>query len=287
MKLKNSFFTTAIGTSGSAKVGYMNTTHQKLYADKINELIGESPSGVRRGLFYVGGAMEHHSLGRKFPVEPIQSSSVLIKSQSSVAAWSWAKRIPDISFVTINANTCASSMYSIFEAWQAIHSGALDEAIVIAEEWTEPLELLMFKQMGIDIVCGEGFCMLHFASLCDQPLAEIESVCFRWLAESSPFGVSEEGYRSVMSLVVDEGEMIDGVKMHASGTSANDIVETTAVTQMFPSAKTLEYKSRIGHTQGISSALELAMMVGDGIEGKWLINAAGLGGFYGCAKVKI
>lgn len=273
-----------IGELKEKKNGYMYAVHQELYKEKLQKFKYSSPiKEPRRALFYAGGAMEHHSLGRKFPLE-LPKANALIKSQSSVAAWSWAKFFGGVSFVSINANTCASSLYSIFEAFMAIKSGQIDEAIVVAEEWAEPLELMMFAQMGIEILPSDAFCVLRFHSS-DIGGVEIKNISFRWREESSPFGVSKDGYKEIMALARGDSK-IEGIKMHASGTDQNDKAELAAIIESgLDSAILLEYKSKIGHSQGVSAALEFAMMADSGeYRGEWLINAAGLGGFYGCAK---
>ena len=39
-----------------------------------------------------------------------------------------------------------------------------DVIIIYGEEWVEEVELLLFKQFNIDLVCSDGFFILHLSN---------------------------------------------------------------------------------------------------------------------------
>ena len=85
-----------------------------------------------------------------------------------------------------------------------------------------------------------------------------------------------------------EDSKIDFIKLHGSGTAQNNEAEQSAIDELFGKnlIKTIEYKSQIGHSQGCSTGVELCMLIDRFHEEtvynrKILINASGLGNFYG------
>ena len=79
---------------------------------------------------------------------------------------------------------------------------------------------------------------------------------------------------------------IDIVKPHGTGTGVNDVAELDAIKDKFPTAEIIGFKQDIGHTQGASAAIELAMIVDKMEKGKKaLCLASGLGGFYAACTV--
>jgi 3-oxoacyl-(acyl-carrier-protein) synthase len=80
---------------------------------------------------------------------------------------------------------------------------------------------------------------------------------------------------------------IDMVKMHGTGTAQNDVAEYEAIKELFGDIETIEYKSQIGHSQGCSTGVELCMLLDNYKDKNILVNASGLGNFYGSFELVI
>ena len=241
----------------------------------------------RTALLVAGGPMCHHSESRVF-YNKYTEGSVAIKSQLSYSTYNVINKLKGVSleYLNINGNTCSSSMHCIDEAYDLIHNKQFDHVIILAMEQVEESELLLFRQLGIDLVCGDGACFLVLSKECENAIAEITSTTFIWNNERHPMFVSKEGYIKTMNNLSND---IDIVKPHGTGTGVNDAAELDAIKDKFPTAEIIGFKQDIGHTQGASAAIELAMIVDKMEKGKKaLCLASGLGGFYGgCTVTKL
>lgn len=287
MQIKNYFFKTAdfkvenkmiISATKDRRDEYMNDVFYSLYKDEISKF----KTTGKTALLYIGGAGEHHSCSRNFGLT--KDGSTPVKSQLGYIASKTAKRIGNISYLSINSNACASSMYALYEAYLLINGG-YDDVIIYGEEWVEDVELKLFKQHNIDIVCSDGFFVLHLCKSCDNPLGTILDVSWCYNEDSSPFEVSKEGYIKAMYPFRDSN--IKAIKTHGSGTEQNNKAEKEAIKQLFGNEPyEINYKSLIGHSQGVSTGLELCMLLEEW-NGSILLNASGLGNFYGTAHISI
>lgn len=262
---------------------YMTDEYIKMSSEFLNSLVLDG----KTAMLVAGGPVSHHSESRVFNDEYVRGS-VAIKSQMSYSIYALIHKLKNVSldYLNINGNTCASSMHSIHEAYDLIHNKGFDHVIVIAMEQVEKDELLLFEQLNIDLVCGDGFCFMVFSKECDAPIAEVTSTTFVWNNEKHPMCVSTEGYiKTIRGLSLD----VNIVKTHGTGTQVNDSAENSAINDVFQHIKTISFKDKIGHTQGASALIELAMLLdtvscGD----KVMCLASGLGGFYGgCTVTKL
>ena len=260
--------------------GYMNEVFYGLYKDEINKFktIGKT------ALLYIGGAGEHHSVSRNFNLTP--KGVMPVKSQLGYIASKTAKRLGNISYLSINSNACASSMFALKEAYELLENG-FDDVIIYGEEWVEEVELFLFRQHGIDLVCSDGFFILHLVKESSNTFAQIDKPSWIWNDDKSPFEVSKEGYLKAMENF--KSEKFDLIKTHGSGTPQNNKAELEAIHEYFTYTNTMEFKSYIGHSQGVSTGLELCMLLDSfmGNNKHILINASGLGNFYGSCAIRI
>lgn len=262
---------------------YMNAEFFRLNKDFCKEIKTEG----KTALLYVGGPAMHHSDGRDV-MGTSKKSTIAIKSQIGYNIFTVAKMFEhlDIDYISSNANTCASGMHCLYEAKMLFEQG-FEDIIIYGTDLVEDTQLLLFKQLKIDVVCGDGSVVLHLSNkIRSTSIFEITDVKWKFNLDKSPMSVSYEGYKKLLESFNDL-QYIDIVKVHGTGTSKNNEAEDKAV-QEFGLKNIIEYKSKIGHTQGISSLLEMMMLYEDSnIEfGRALILASGMGGFYGGCIIK-
>jgi len=101
----------------------------------------------------------------------------------------------------------------------------------------------------------------------------------------SPLGISCEGigYEKVMTRVNTDN--IDFIKTHSTFSDDNDI-ESKLIKDIFGDIRTVNYKLRIGHTMGVSTAVETAIAIQEE-SGTFLSLGAGMGNVYSSAVVEI
>lgn len=292
MFIKNYFYKTAdlqidknskiISATKDRRKEYMNEVFFELYKNEISKF---GTTG-KTALLYIGGAGEHHSTSRNFNLT--EKGVTPVKSQLGYMASKVAKRVGNISYLSINSNACASSMYAIYEAYRLLHFENFDDVVIYGEEWVEDVELLLFKQFNIDIVCSDGFFILQLGKYSDKN-SKVQNVAifnptWIWSDDKSAFEVTKDGY--IKAMLPFKDSKIDLVKMHGTGTAQNSQAEDEAIKELFGDIETIEYKSKIGHSQGCSTGVELCMLIDelykkDKYSKKILVNASGLGNFYG------
>ena len=239
------------------------------YAKKVTP-IGDG----KQALIVVGGPMSTHSDVRNV-LGTAKSSGIAVKMIGGYGAYNIARMFKNFSFefIDIDAMTCASGASAIYKANQLISQGYTD-VIVYAADIIEETQLLLFKQLGVDLLCGDGVGILHIST---KGKYHVTGTSFCYNSDISPMAVSSEGYKKVINSLNTEN--VDLIKMHGSGTNRNTEVEYEAVKDF--DCKKIEYKSEIGHTQGASSIVEICMMLDREEFTKALVLASGLGGFYG------
>lgn len=260
---------------------YMNTQYIKLTKEYLSSIHNVGSTA----LLYAGGPVVHHSSGRVIKDVSVVGNNV-IKSQCGFDVHNIAKRLNNIDYVSINGNTCASSIYCFVEA-EMLFAKGFDDVIIYAEELTEDTQALLFKQLGIPMVCGDGIAVMHLTrEKTTSSIATVVDTSWVWHKSTSPMAVSKEGYSKVLTSLIKTCS-VDVVKAHGTDTDLNNSVEDATILELLPETEIVKYKNKIGHTQGASGLLELCMLLEDD-ETKWstgICLVAGLGGFYGGIKI--
>lgn len=246
------------------------------YIDMVREYIESIELKGKVAFLYVGGVTlsageTRNTVDKGVLRERARTSSICIKELTAYHMHKWIgsfKGRENIEYANISANTCASSMYSLYEASKLLDEG-YDEVIIVAEEKTSYNTLRVFDEHNIDLKVGEGLAIIHL-----EPGVQITDCKWQYKYNRNPFGVDADGYRKVFT---ESGY----VKPHGTGTANNEQAEN----EVFGDKPQLRYKETIGHTQGISGLLELCLVLDEDIKGDVLCVASGLGGFYGSCVV--
>ena len=250
-------------------------TSQVFDNDMISYIKSIKPSSEKVAVLVAGGPAIHHSDTRNVNNLAVEGS-VVVRSQIGYNSYSIARLFQfNIDYISINTNTCASSMYCLYEAKRLFQEGYTD-VLIVAVDLVDDTQELLFKQLGIDLVCGDCISVTH---LSNDGMFSIDDVVWKWNKDSSPMSVSKEGYDKVISSL--DTSCVDFVKMHGSGTERNTEMEIEAIRARGMDAKCVGYKQEIGHTQGCSTIVEVCMMLDREKFTKSLVLASGLGGFYG------
>jgi hypothetical protein len=255
--------------------GYMTAQYISMLEDYIASL---KLTGKKCAVLYAGGVLLAASEGRNTRKSGVKLRRKQLKSTlaiKEVSAYSMHKYIgmiegnENVCYANINGNTCASSMYSLYEAEQLLKAD-FDEVVIIAEEKTSYNTLRVFSESRIDLQVGEGVAIIHLA----KNGTDITDCKWSYEYNRNPFLVTEEGY----STVATEAEYINP---HGTGTTTNESAEAS----LREGKEELRYKEDIGHTQGLSGLIEVCMVLDENIKGDVLCVSSGLGGFYGSCVV--
>lgn len=243
--------------------------HNNEYMSMV-EPLGEG----KKALIVVGGPMSTHSDLRNI-LHTARDTAIAVKMIGGYGAYNIARMFSkfNFDFIDIDAMTCASGLSAIHKANKLFQEGFTD-VVLYAVDIIEETQLLLFKQLGIELLCGDGVGILHLST---EGTYSIADTAFYYNCDSSPMSVSCEGYSKVVNALDTDG--VDLVKTHGSGTDRNTMEEMKAIEHI--DCKKVGYKQEIGHTQGASGIVEICMMLDMEEFTKALVLASGLGGFYG------
>lgn len=255
--------------------GYMTQQYTKLLKEYITSIKLTGKTAV----LYAGGVLLSASEARNCADMGIfrrtaQTSTLAIKELSAYSMHRWIGLIPNrelVAYANINGNTCASSLYSLYEAEQLLNNG-FDDVVVIAEEKTSYNTLRVFYENRIELEIGEGVAIIHLTKNGN----DVHSCKWEYEYNTNPFGVTANGYSKIW-------QQCEYVKPHGTGTSNNEQAELEIIGKV----PQIRYKEQIGHCQGASGLIEICMLLDNSeIRGRVLCIAAGMGGFYGSCLVE-
>ena len=260
-----------------SRQGYMTPQYIALVENYIKSIKLEG----KCAFLYAAGAVVTASEARNAEDKGIyreheKKSSVVIKELAAYGMHKWIGMLngkDSIRYANINGNTCASSMYSLYEAERLLKED-YDMVMIVAEEKTAYNTLRIFDEHTVDLKVGEGLAVMVLgkAKYGDD---DITNCKWEYEYNRNPFGVTESGYKSVYT-------KCDYINPHGTGTGNNESAEK----EVYGNIPQLRYKEKYGHTQGVSGLLEVCMVLDeDNITGDVLCVSSGLGGYYGSCIV--
>ena len=254
---------------------YMTVEYTKMFKDKLNSIKLDG----KIGFLYVGGVGVHNAEGRNYVgsekyTQPLLDDGLVIKDLQAYMMHRYigmlVKNGNNVTYANINSNTCASSLYSVYEAERLLKDKIVDYVVILAEEKTSFNTIRIFKEYEIDVKPGEGFACIVLSNETDG--IQITDSKWEYSYSTNPFYVSAEGYNKVNTPAQE-------VKGHKTGTEQNDEAELKVF------GNTFGYKDKIGHCQGASGLIEICKVLDDSSKTNVLCVASGLGGFYGSCVV--
>ena len=203
---------------------------------------------------------------------PFNNTTLLLRESTAYNMHRWIGSMENnhqVEYASINSNTCASSMSSLYEASKLLEQGEVEEVIIISEGRVSFNTIRLFKENRINLTIGDGFAVVRLSM--DKSPYEVTDTKWKYSYKRNPFSTSIEGYAKVDT-------PCDTIKPHGTGTNDNNAAEVAIVADR----DVINYKKDIGHTLSVSALLELCMLIDDvSVSGKVLCTASGVGGFYG------
>ena len=241
----------------------------------------------------------------KYPVYNIPPMGV-----SQVYAGYIANKLGNFEYIATDSTSCISGHSAWYTARNMISLKLLDAVVVVSvdnglsEEHLSifggnKLSKLKDEENSSDITkfrLGQGCNISIFESIrtlkysikeAPNPsiLANIKDIYITAEHHHSPLGISPTGagYTKVIESV--DTSNIDFIKTHSTFSDDNKI-EEKLITSKFGNIRLVNYKLRIGHTMGASTAIETALAVKEET-GIFLSLGAGMGNVFSAAVVEI
>ena len=216
-----------------------------------------------------------------------------------------ASQLGSFDYIATDSVSCISGHSAWCTAYTLLQSERLDAVVVVSvdnglsEEYLHvfgehELSKLVDEEDNPEITkfhLGQGCNISVFESeSCNRNtnndlLAKIKDIHIAAEYHVSPLGISCEGigYEKVMTRVNTDN--IDFIKTHSTFSDDNDI-ESKLIKDIFGYIRTVNYKLRIGHTMGASTAVETAIAIQEE-SGTFLSLGAGMGNVYSSVVVEI
>ena len=224
---------------------------------------------------------------------------------SQVYAGYLASQLGSFDYIATDSVSCISGHSAWYTAYTLLQSERLDAVVVVSVDNGLSEEYLhVFGEHELSKLVDEEdnpeITKFHLGQACNISVFESES-CNRNTNNEilavikdihvaaeyhvSPLGISCEGigYKKVMTRVNTDN--IDFIKTHSTFSDDNDI-ESKLIKDIFGDIRTVNYKLRIGHTMGVSTAIETVLAVQEE-SGTFLSLGAGMGNVYSSAVVEI
>ena len=216
-----------------------------------------------------------------------------------------ANQIGSFDYVSTDSTSCISGHSAWYNAQNMMKLGLLDAVVVVSVDNGISEEYLhMFGKHGLSMLAdeedgakvkfrlGQGCNISVFETYQSAtvtkhaPLAQITGMHVAAETYRNPLGISAEGggYTAVIDAV--DTHNLSFIKTHSTFSEDNRI-ENDLIKQKFGSRMHLiNYKLRIGHTMGASTAIETALAIQEE-QGTFLSLGAGMGNVFSSAVVRI
>lgn len=222
-----------------------------------------------------------------------------------VYAGQLANLIGSFDYIATDSTSCISGHSAWYTARNMLQLDLLDAVVVVATDngiCEDYLEL--FGEHGLAKLAKEEhddlIVKFHLGQACNIsvfeneitlartqhiPLARITDMCIAAESYGNPLGISPEGYGYSKVIHGVDTSRINFVKTHSTF-SADNRIEDQLIKEKFGTIPTINYKLRIGHTMGASTAVETALAIKEE-SGIFLSLGAGMGNVFSAAVVEI
>lgn len=217
---------------------------------------------------------------------------VLPMGMTQIYAGYLAGKLGNFNYVSTDATSCVSAHAALNQAYHFIQAGLLDACVVLSvDSSTSPEFIKFFAENNLcDTDLNIASARFHLGQGANITLIEkepkncrIELLNTTLYSEhySSPLGISPtgDGYREAIRQVMEGTDISpDFIKTHSTYSEDNE-VEAEVVTELFGDIPTYDYKHRIGHTMGASTAVEMDIATREN-SGTFISLGAGMGNVF-------
>lgn len=244
------------------------------------------------------------------PSKDYPTLKLLPLGMSQIYAGQLANRLGEFEYITTDTTSCVSGHAALNQARLLIKAGELDRVVIVStDNGTSEEFLKFFREQSLTLSLAEEAKQIEkfrlgqaaniivlendtaIQSSGNTAVGLLHGVALTSEVNTNPLGIREDGAGYVLAIekALEQAgivpEDIDVVKKHATMSTDNS-VENMIVKTYFEDAKIVNYKKRIGHTMGVSTAVEMHIAMKE--ESGMLISlGAGMGNVFTAAVVEI
>jgi len=261
----------------------------------------------RTGLILATGGSVWTGYGTTTPLtDKYPKHRMLPLGMTQIYAGQLANKIGNIDYVSTDSTSCISAHAALHQANMLIKADRLDRVIVVSSDNGASEEYMhFFGENGLSLLAKEEgkkhkFRLGQGANITvieseeslnttgNTPLAILHDIHIAAENHTNPLGIATtgEGYSKVISSLMkgNEAIKIDYVKTHSTYSKDNQI-EAEIIKELLGNIETINYKSRIGHIMGPSTAVEMHLAMKEH-KNTFISLGAGMGNVFSAALVE-
>ena len=256
------------------------------------------PDEERNGLILAaGGTIWTGYVTKETNVDITPRIKVMPISMNQIFAGKCANLLGKYEYVSTDSSSCVSGHAALHQASMLLKTDELDNVTIISVDNATSQEYLnFFAQQGLvklldkeemKFNIGQGANVTVVSNYNKSAIASLDGIGFASEKHNTPLGITEtgDGYRKAIENATRTAtQKPDVIKTHATFSIDNEI-EEKIVKELYPSSRIVNYKLRIGHTMGASTAIEFDLALQELNPGEHLLSlGAGMGNVFTAAK---
>jgi len=229
---------------------------------------------------------------------------------SQIYAGQIANRLGEFEYISTDTTSCVSGHAALNQARLLIQAGELDRVVILSTDNATSEEFLkFFREQALTLSLTEEtkhidkFRLGQAANIVvlenesamqasgNTAIGLLHGAALVSEINSNPLGIRTDGAGYILAIekALEQADLlpedIDVVKKHATMSTDNN-VENMVVRTYFEDARIVNYKQRIGHTMGVSTAVEMHIAMKE--ESGMIISlGAGMGNVFTAAIVEV
>lgn len=254
-----------------------------------------------------GGSVWTGYGGIKHTTDNYPTLKVLPIGMSQIYAGQLANSLGNFEYISTDTTSCVSGHAALNQARLLLEADELDRVVVISTDNATSEEYMQFfRQQALTLMPNEEGIVQKFRlgqaanvvilendkamqSSGNTAVGLLHGVALVAESNSNPLGIREDGagYALAIKKAIkgNPGIKLDFIKLHDT-MSKDNTAERIVVDSLYPGVRTVSYKKRIGHTMGVSTAVEMEIAMQEET-GTFLSLGAGMGNVFTAALVEI
>jgi 3-oxoacyl-(acyl-carrier-protein) synthase len=274
--------------------------------DKLQDTF--TSSGRNGFILSTGGSVWTGYAGIKHRTAEYPTLKILPMGMSQIYAGQLANSLGNFEHISTDATSCVSAHAALSQAKLLIKADELDRVVIISTDNATSEEFMQFfreqsltRSLKEESISVNKFRLGQAANIIllendkatkasgNTPVGLLHGVALVAEYNTNPLGIRDDGagYKLAITKVLEGNTKtkINFIKLHDT-MSTDNAVERIVVDKLYPGVRKISYKKRIGHTMGVSTAVEMGIAMKEE-QGTFISLGAGMGNVFTAALVEI
>jgi 3-oxoacyl-(acyl-carrier-protein) synthase len=269
--------------------------------DKLQDTF--TSNGRNGFILSTGGSVWTGYAGIKHRTAEYPTLKILPMGMSQIYAGQLANSLGNFEHISTDATSCVSAHAALSQAKLLIKADELDRVVIISTDNATSEEYMqsLTRSLKEETISVNKFRLGQAANIIllendkatkasgNTPVGMLHGVSLVAERNTNPLGIRDDGagYKLAINKVLEGNTKtrINFIKLHDT-MSTDNAVERVVVDKLYPGVRKISYKKRIGHTMGVSTAVEMGIAMKEE-QGTFISLGAGMGNVFTAALVEI